>query len=135
MERIHCPAPLPKEPTGPLLSKMLVPAPYEAPKKEASKKVKKTRSGLHRRDASHTKSKDSDAHPSFEDEEEEEESNPPLRGRKKKRVTSVDLDAEASKKGRTSLTYDFKTDADSGAPGRSPWPYRKYSKVLMHIYI
>lgn len=40
---MHCPAPLPEEPAGPLPTKMLVPAPYEAPKKEASKKVKKTR--------------------------------------------------------------------------------------------
>ena len=43
---MHCPAPLPEELAGPLLMKMLVPAPYEAPKKEDSKKVKKTRSGL-----------------------------------------------------------------------------------------
>ena len=69
---IHYPAPLPEEPEVPLLTKMLVPTPYEAPKKAASKKVKKTRSGLRRRDASDTKSEDSDAHPSSEDEQEEE---------------------------------------------------------------
>lgn len=80
MERIHCPAPLPEEPTGPLLTKMLVPAPYEAPKKEASKKVKKTRSDLHRRDASDAKSEDSSDHPSSEDEEEEAEKMCLLRG-------------------------------------------------------
>ena len=68
MERIHCPAPLPEEPAGPLLTKMLVPAPYEAPKKEASKKVKKTRSGLRRREASDAKSEDSGDDPSSEDE-------------------------------------------------------------------
>ena len=73
VERIHCPAPLPEEPAGPLLTKMLVPAPYEAPKKEASKKVKKTRSGLRRREASDAKSEDSSDHPSSEDVEEEEE--------------------------------------------------------------
>ena len=39
---MHCPAPLPEEPARPLLTKMLVPAPYEAPKKETAKKVKKT---------------------------------------------------------------------------------------------
>ena len=33
MEQIQCPAPLPEEPAGPLLTKMLVPAPYKAPKK------------------------------------------------------------------------------------------------------
>ena len=71
--RIHCSAPLPEEPAGTLLTKMLVPAPYEAPKKEASKKVKETQSVLRRRDASDTKSEDSSSHPSSEDEEEEEE--------------------------------------------------------------
>ena len=68
VERIHYPAPLPEEPAGPLLTKMLVPTPYKAPKKEVSEKVKKTRSGLRRRDASDTKSKDSHDHPSSEDE-------------------------------------------------------------------
>ena len=37
--RIHCPAPLPEEPAGPLLTKMLVPAPYKAPKKKAEKEA------------------------------------------------------------------------------------------------
>ena len=71
MGRIHCPAPLPEEPVGPLLAKMLVPAPYEAPKKEASKKVKKTRSGLRCREASDAKFEGSNDAPSSEDEEEE----------------------------------------------------------------
>ena len=53
---MHCPAPLPEEPVGPLLTKMLVPAPYEAPKKEDSKKVKKSQSGLHHRMTSDAKS-------------------------------------------------------------------------------
>ena len=70
MERLHCPAPLPEEPAGPLLTKMLVPAPYEAPKKEASKKVKKTRSGLRCRETSDAKFEDSSDAPSSEDEEE-----------------------------------------------------------------
>ena len=55
------------------MMKMLVPAPYEAPKKEAPKKVKKTRSGLHPREASDAKSEDSSDAPSSEDEEEEGE--------------------------------------------------------------
>ena len=83
MEQIHCPAPLPEEPAGPLLTKMLVPAPYEAPKKEVSKKVKKTRSGLRCRDASDTKSKDYHDHLSSEDEEEEEEDESPAREEEK----------------------------------------------------
>ena len=67
---MHCPAPLPEERAGPLLTKMMVPAPYEAPKKEDSKKVKKTQSGLYRREASDAKSKDSSDAPSSKDEEE-----------------------------------------------------------------
>ena len=39
---IYCPAPLPKEPVGPLLTKMLFPAPYEVPDKKAKKKAKET---------------------------------------------------------------------------------------------
>ena len=71
MGRIHCPAPLPEEPAGPLLTKMLVPAPYKVPKKEASKKAKETRSGLRRRGASDTRSEDSSDHPSSEEGKEE----------------------------------------------------------------
>ena len=71
MERIQCPAPLPEEPAGPLLTKMLVPAPYKAPEKEASKKVKNTRGDLRRHKASDVKSEDSSDDPSSEDEEEE----------------------------------------------------------------
>ena len=48
--------------------KMLVPAPYEAPKKEAHKEAKETRSGLRRRGASDTKSEDSNTHLSSEEE-------------------------------------------------------------------
>ena len=99
MGRIHCPAPLPEELAGPLLTKMLVPAPYEAPKKEASKKVKKTRSGLRRRGASDTKSEDSSAHPSSEDEEEEEEDESSMGGGRK-RTASSSLEAESPKRGK-----------------------------------
>ena len=90
MERIHCPAPLPEEPAGPLLTKMLVPAPYEAPKKEAPKKVKKTQSGLRRHDASDAKSEDSSDNPSSEDEEEEaEEDEPHFEGGKKRAASQI----------------------------------------------
>lgn len=74
---MHCPAPLPEEPTGPLLTKMLVPTPYEAPKKEDSKKVKKTRSCLRRRETSDAKSEDTSGAPSSEDKEEEAEEGEP----------------------------------------------------------
>ena len=41
MEQIKCPAPLPENPADPLLMKMLVPAPYEAPTKKDKKKKTK----------------------------------------------------------------------------------------------
>ena len=41
-ERIQCLAPLLEEPAIPLLMKMLVPAPYQAPEKKAKKKAKET---------------------------------------------------------------------------------------------
>ena len=37
--RIYCPAPLPEEPAGPLLMKMLVPALYKASKKKTEKEA------------------------------------------------------------------------------------------------
>ena len=112
MERIQCPAPLPEEPAGPLLTKMLVPAHYEAPKKEASKKVKKTRSGLRHCEASDAKSEDSSDHPSSKDEEEEEEDESPV-GEGKKRTASSSLEAELPKRGRGSLPEASTTAADS----------------------
>ena len=112
MEQIHCPTPLPEEPARPLLTNMLVPAPYEAPKKEVSKKVKKTRSGLRHRDASDTKSEDSHDHLSFEDEEEEEEDESPTGGGKK-RTASSSLEAESPKRVKGSLPEASTTAADS----------------------
>ena len=113
MERIHCPAPLPEEPVGPFLTKILVPAPYEAPKKEASKKVKKTWSGLRCREASDAKSQDSSDDPSSEDEEEEAEEDEPHSGGGKKRTASTSLEAGSPKRGKGSLPEASTTAADS----------------------
>ena len=113
---MHCPAPLPEEPAGPLLTKMLVPAPYEAPKKEASKKVKKTRSGLRRREASDAKSGDSSDAPSSEEEAEEDE---PHSGGGRKCDASPFLEAESPKRGKGSLPETSTTAADS-SPERDP---------------
>ena len=71
--RIHCPAPLPEEPVGPILTKMLVPAPYTPPKKKAEKEANKTRGGLCRRGTSDTMSEGSNARSASEEDEEEEE--------------------------------------------------------------
>ena len=100
MERLHCLAPLPEDPAGPLLTKMLVPAPYEAPKKEASKKVKKTRSGLRRRETSDVKSGDSSDAPSSKDEEEEAEEDEPHFDGGRKRTASTPLEAGSPKRGK-----------------------------------
>ena len=102
VERIHCPAPLPEEPAGPLLTKMLVPAPYKAPKKEASQKVEKTRSGLRCREASDARSEGSIDAPSSKDEEEEAEEDEPRSASGKKRATSPSLEVESAKRGRGS---------------------------------
>ena len=51
--------------------------------------------------------------------EEEEESGSPLKGRKKKRVTSIDPEAEASKRGKISLSDGSDSDAEA-IPKRRP---------------
>ena len=71
--RIYYPALLPEEPADPLLTKMLVPAPYKAPKKKAEKEAKKTQGGLRRCGTSDTISEGSNARSAFEEDEEEEE--------------------------------------------------------------
>ena len=117
-ERIHCPAPLPEEPAVPLLTKMLVPAPYKVPKKTAEKEAKKTRGGLRRRGTSSprhfdTKSEGSNAHSASEEDEEEEEDESPAGGRKK-RTASAHLEAESPKRGKAPLPEESTAAADSG---------------------
>nr|XP_020148916.1 rRNA biogenesis protein RRP36-like [Aegilops tauschii subsp. strangulata] len=78
------------------------------------KKGKEARSGLCRKGTSDIASEDTEALPSHEgdeDEEEEEESNSPLKGGKKKIGASVDLEAEASKTGKISLSDYSESDA------------------------
>ena len=107
-KRIQCPAPLPEEPVIPRLAKMLVPAPYKAPEKKAKKKAKGAKSGLRRKGTSDVTSEDAKTHSSpTENDEEEEESNSPPEGGGKKRVASMHLEAEASKKGKLSLSDDL----------------------------
>ena len=102
-ERIQCPAPLPENPAIPLLTKMLVPAPYKAPKKKAKKKGQEARSGLRHKGTSDATSEHAETHssPAENDEEKESNSPPPHEGGRKKRAASTDLEAEAeaSKKG------------------------------------
>ena len=119
MERIQCPAPLPEEPAGPLLTKMLVPAPYKAPKKEAPKQVKKTWSGLRRREALDTRSEGSSDAPSSEDEEEEAEEDEPRSAGREKHAASPSLEAESPKRGRGSPP-EASTPAANNSPEWDP---------------
>lgn len=109
--------------------KMLVPVPYEAPKKEASKKVKKTRSSLRHHDASDAKSEDSSDHPSSEDEKEEEEDESPARGGKKTTASSS-LEAELPKRGKGSLPEASTMAADSSPE----WDPRAQPLVKLSVY-
>ena len=85
-EQIHCPALLPEHPAIPLLTRMLVSAPYQAPEKKAKRKGKEAKSGLRRKGASDVVSEDTEIHSSpDEDEGEEEESNSPLKGGKEEK--------------------------------------------------
>ena len=99
--------------------KMLVPTPYEAPKKEESKRVKKTRSGLRRREASDAKSEDSSDAPSSKDEEEEAEEDKLHSEGGKKRAASPSLEAESPKRGRGSHP-EASTPAADNSPEWDP---------------
>ena len=94
------------------------------PEKNAKKKGKEARSVLRRKGTSGVASRDTEAlssHEGDEDEEEEEENNSPPEGGKKKRGPSVDLEAEASKKGKLSLSDDSESDVEA-VPEWHPMP-------------
>ena len=115
-KQIQCPAPLPENPAIPLLTKMLVPAPYKAPEKKAKKKGQEARSGLRRKGTSDATSEDAETHssPAENDEEEEESNSPPEGGRRKGRP----LEAEAPNKGKVSLAGNSALDTDSSSDWR-----------------
>ena len=71
--QINCPAPLPEDTAGALLTEMLVPAPYKGLEKKAAKKAPGIRKGLRRKVAPEASSEDDEAHSSPEGEEAEEE--------------------------------------------------------------
>ena len=96
---------------------MLVPVPYEAPKKEAHKEAKETRSGLRCRGASDTKSNDSNTPLPSEEEEEEEDVSPTGGG--KKRTASSSLEAELPKRGKP-LLLEASTTATDSSPEWDP---------------
>ena len=98
--QINCPAPLPEDTVGALLTEMLTLAPYTVPEK--TKKAKGARKSSRRQASSDSPSDDSAVHSSPEDEEEEEEAPPPTGGDKKRKAAPTG-EAEGSKKGRTLL--------------------------------
>nr|XP_020154960.1 transcriptional regulator ATRX homolog [Aegilops tauschii subsp. strangulata] len=120
-EQINYPALLPEDQATPLLTKMLVPAPYQASEKKAKKKGQEARNGLRRKGASDIVSEDTESSSSHDDNVEEEERNSPPKGRKKKRAAFADLEVEATKKGKPSLSDDSEVDADA-IPKRRPRP-------------
>ena len=115
--QINCPAPLPEDTAGALLTEMLTPAPYKVPEK--TKKAKGTRKSSRRQASSDSSSDNSATHSSPEDEEEEEDA-PPSVGGDKKRKAAPTGEAEGSKKGRT-LLPDYSTTA---AEGEDEWLLR-----------
>ena len=116
--QINCPAPLPEDTLGALLTEMLTPAPYKVPEK-TKKKAKGTRKSSRRQVISDSSSEDSSAHSSHKGEEEYEDA-PPLVGGDKKRKAAPTGEAEGSKKGRT-LLPDCSTTA---AEGEDEWLLR-----------
>ena len=115
--QINCPAPLPEDTAGALLTEMLTPAPYKVPEK--TKKAKGARKSSRRQVLSDSSSDNSAAHSSPEDEEEEEDAPPPGGGDKKRKAVPTG-GAEGSKKGRT-LLPDYSTTA---AEGEDEWLLR-----------
>ena len=109
-EQINCPAPLPEDTAGALLTEMLTPAPYKVPEK--TKKAKGTRKSSRRQVVSDSSSDNSVTHSSHEGEEEDEDA-PPSVGGDKKRKAAPTGEAGGSKKGRT-LLPDISTAADEG---------------------
>mgnify|MGYP005825056445 CR=1 FL=1 len=103
--------------------KMLVPAPYKAPKKKAEKEVKKTRGSPRHRGTSDTISEGSDARSSPEEVEEEEEDQSPVREKRKGRPPHLWRPSRLSrvKNPFRRSPPPLPTAARSGIPGPSPW--------------
>ena len=124
--QINCPAPLPEDTAGALLTEMLTPAPYKVPEK--TKKATGTRKSSRRQVLSDSSSDNSAAHSSPEDEEEEEDAPPPVGGDKKRKAAPTGGPKGPRREGLSFWTVPppptkAKT---SGCPGPSPWADCKY---------
>ena len=96
-ERIRCPAPLPKDSANPMLTRMLVPAPYQVPVREDKEESEEAQGGLHSRGTPGTLSGEIGTSTS-EGGREGQTDIPSPHG--KKRTASEDSKREASKRGR-----------------------------------
>ena len=111
--------PIARRTDGPLLMKMLVPAPYKAPKKKTEKDAKKTRGGLRRRGTSDTISGGSNVRSASEEDDNEEEEDESPTGGRKKRAASIHLEAESPKRGKAPLPEES-TAAANSSPAWDP---------------
>ena len=108
----------------------MVPAPYQALEKKAKKKGKEAKSGLRRKGASDVVTEDTETHSSpDEDEGEEEESNSPLKGERRKGGLPWIWRRRRPRKGESPSGMTPNWTPMNGAPGRSPWPDRKYPEA------
>ena len=132
--QINCPAPLPEDTAGALLTEMLTLAPYKVPEK--TKKAKGTRKSSRCQASSDSLFDDSAAHSSPEDEEEEEDAPPPAGEDKKRKAAPT-----GGPKGPRREGLSFRTVLPpppeakmSGCSGPSPWGSCKYSDTrVTHI--
>ena len=91
---------------------MLAPALYQMPVKEDKEESKKAKGGLHSNGTPDAMSGETGT-PSSEDEGEEEADIPSPHG--KKRTASKDLEVEAPKRGKMSLSYGSGSEDDIAA--------------------
>ena len=111
-ERIRCSAPLPKNSVDPVLTRMLALAPYQVPLREGKERSGEAQSGLHTGDASCAVSEEVIT-PVPEGERGEGSNIPSPHG--KKRAAPEDLEAEASKRGKKSLSGGPNSGGDIAA--------------------
>ena len=106
---MRCSTPLPEDSADPVLTRMLVPVPYQVPAQEDKKKSKEAGSDLDSAGMPDTMSGETEA-PSPKDDGEGEGGIPSPHGRK--RTASEDLEVGAPKRGKVSLPYGSGSEAD-----------------------
>ena len=109
MERIRRSAPLPGDSADPVLTRMLVLAPYQVPMKEDKEESKKAQGGPHSRGTPDASSGEIGT-PSSEDEREGETDIPSPHG--KKRTASEDSKIKDSKREKISLSWGSGSGGD-----------------------